>query len=256
MRKTITERQLSRAFEATLANGAWSSKYPPLRQVLREMHCQQGQPDLVGTVTSVSAIPAKIRARLALALRRPSGRDYSRFFANRRHVPRSSRFASGLSREIVRRTLSELKKLRLVIPRGENRYLCAPALRRYSHQELWAFEVKVEHWQRAFYQALQYRAFADRAAIVLAMPLAHRAEKHVARFRLFGIGIIAVDPYTGAMRTLARPRKQHPLSRFHQLYALGQFLNRRTAPIPKNPATSRIRGPLSGPQLSNEVSDI
>jgi hypothetical protein len=58
------------------------------------------------------------------------------------------------------------------------------------------------------------------------------------------------------MRTLARPRKQHPLSRFHQLYALGQFLNRRTAPIPKNPATSRIRGPLSGPQLSNEVSDI
>jgi hypothetical protein len=129
--------------------------------------------------------------------------------------------------------MSLLESLGVVAPSGATGYVrCAPFLD--QEWEVWAFEVKLDHWQRALYQALQYGAFAHRVAVVVPERWAHRFERQIQRFRTLKVGIIALDPDTGEVRSILRPRKRAPASRFHHLYVLGKLLAAadRKAPSP------------------------
>jgi hypothetical protein len=135
--------------------------------------------------------------------------------------------ASGLSSAVLRRAIRDLENARLLIHTNSEAVLLSP---NFPHidWELWAFEIKLEHWQRALYQALQYRAFANRVAVVLPERWAHRVEAQADRFRRLNVGVIAIDEDDTSIRFIVRPRKAPPASRFHHLYALGRFLGTTT----------------------------
>jgi len=75
-------------------------------------------------------------------------------------APRTERYLvkeTGLSMQVFRRCIATLESLKLVERHSGSGY----SLSRYfpkMNWELWAFEVKVDHWRRALYQALRYRA--------------------------------------------------------------------------------------------------
>lgn len=224
MNANVTEEQVSAAFEAALSNGAWARHYPSFRRVLREVDCQQGRPDFVASPARATTISKARRAQLASALATPSGARILSLL--KPAAPRAENYlvrASGLSQPVVRRTISTLESLNAVLPAGRTAYVQSPGFLDLEW-ELWAFEVKVDHWQRALYQALQYGAFAHRVAVVVPERWAHRFQRQIQRFRTLKVGIIALDLHSGLIRPVLRPTKRVPASRFHYLYALGKFL--------------------------------
>lgn len=239
MKKQATEETLSKAFEGILGNGIWEARHARLTGLLREMRCHQGQPDFVASVAASKRPSEKVRNRLRKALSRPATVRVMSLL--KRGVARRAEYlvrSSGLSRKVVWQVLRELGSTRLVREVRKGSYILTTSLEQ-PVGELWAFEVKVKDWQRAMYQALQYRAFAHRVAIVLESAWADRVERHKERFRRLGVGIIGIDSDSGAMKVLLSPRKREPASRFHHLFAVGQFMNRRSGRVPQNPRKVR-----------------
>ena len=68
--------------------------------------------------------------------------------------------------------------------------------------EICVFELKLEKWQRAVYQATQYRAAAHRVAIVMPSEAIRRVESEIRHLRTFEIGLLSLDTQTGALRNI------------------------------------------------------
>ncbi|WP_430450869.1 hypothetical protein [Rhodopirellula europaea] len=98
---------------------------------------------------------------------------------------------------------------------------------RMPQAEVVAFEFKLEHWQRAFYQATRYRSFAHRVYVVLPANVAHRCEPMHDAFRVQNIGLLAHDPAEGATRILASS-KRAPKSRANYWKALAMLHEEQT----------------------------
>lgn len=131
--------------------------------------------------------------------------------------------SSGLSIRTVRRNLRMLEELTLVKSANTGSYLLGEKLLELD-RELWAFEVKVDNWQRALFQALQYRAFADRVVVAVAGDYVHRVRRHASLFRSFRIGLLAVHPPTRSVEVVLPAFRGPPTSKFHRFQALGRFL--------------------------------
>lgn len=224
MRRTLSEEHLSEIFENVLTNGEWSQYYPKMRHFARELDCQQGRPDFVASPMRTPRLHKTKRRRLAQALHNPAT---ARILSlAKRNAPRTEQHlcrVSGLSAPVVRRSITALEALGFLTRTPRESFILAPDFPA-TQWELWAFEIKVEKWQRALYQALQYRAFAHRVAIVVPEKSAHRVEAQADRFRKLKVGAIVLDEQNSTMRFIVRPAKGQPASRFHHLYALGRFI--------------------------------
>jgi hypothetical protein len=219
----MTEDGLSVVFEALLESAAWRGKYPQLRSLSKELPCRQGIPDYVAT-TSMIHLPTASRKAVASALTTPA---CARLLSLLKPVAvRSDAYlcrASGLSARVVSRSLRHLMESNLIEERGESRWVLSPVVASLAY-ELWAFELKLADWQRALYQALQYRAFADRAVVVVPDEMAGRFERNQERFERFGVGLVAIGGDGNSLREIVAVQKNTPQSRLHRYFALGQFL--------------------------------
>ena len=225
MKALESEKQLSVAFEDVIRKKNWTPYYPPFTKILKEMDCLQGRPDFVGSFNDSTFIPMDLKDRLASALRTPSLAQILSLLHYA--APRSRKYLlrkSGLSIPVTRRSIKILESHELVKQDGKSGYLLPSSFPK-MRWELWAFEVKVDHWKRALYQALQYRAFANRVSVVLPERWIHRIEQNINRFRLLNVGVIALDADKRLIRFIVRPKKSSPSSRFHYFYALGKFLH-------------------------------
>ena len=221
---SLSEADLSLAFEDALTNGAWSRRYPKFVHYTRELDCQQGRPDFVASPQRTGRLRKIQRERLASALHNPSMARLVSLL--KRNAPRTEPFlrrTTGLTHPVVRRSLTALQSLGFVTRTPSDAFVLSPQFPAIDW-ELWAFELKLEDWQRALYQALQYRAFAHRVAVVFPERWAHRLEARAQTFRKLSVGAIALNEDNGAIRFIVRPTKSQPASRFHHLYALGRFL--------------------------------
>jgi hypothetical protein len=71
---------------------------------------------------------------------------------------------------------------------------------------LYAFELKISHWRKAFKQAFRYSYFSDRAVVVVPPQTAAIARKHLAVFRLHEIGLWSFDARVGMILRIYTPR--------------------------------------------------
>lgn len=223
MTAAINEATLTLGFEEVIRSGTWTLRRP-FDRVLREIGCLQGVPDLVALTGSMPLVSDEYASRLASGLSRPSGALLLSLLKPRAH--RTAEYlvrASGLSGPVVQRTLRELCVLDLAAEPTQSRFTLSPSFPE-DPWEMWAFEVKLENWQRALFQALQYKAFAHRVVVVLPERWVHRAQNQVSRFVGLRVGLMAFDPVSADVRVLHVPPKVAPASRFHYLYAAGKFL--------------------------------
>jgi hypothetical protein len=84
-----------------------------------------------------------------------------------------------------------------------------------------AFEVKLHDWRRALLQANRYRFFAHIPIVVLPADKCAVALKHIATFRLLGIGLWSFHPPESRIVAHYSPRRSRPLDRRQASRALG-----------------------------------
>jgi hypothetical protein len=182
MKHRPSEALMSSIFEEAVHGRLRTSAIPATAQWHRELPCLQGRPDFVaecrhsgrrGQGVETPEWQEMQQVDLANALTKPS---LSLIISLLQPVPAGSwdylLQATGFSRHGLHRTLRRLESTGLIAQVGANCYALSPSLQ-LPRRELWAFELKVDHWQRTLYQACQYGAFAHRTVVVIAEPWAH-----------------------------------------------------------------------------------
>lgn len=71
---------------------------------------------------------------------------------------------------------------------------------------LFAFELKISHWRKAFKQAFRYSYFSDRAVVVVPPHAATIARRHLEVFKLHGIGLWSFDARVERIVRIYTPR--------------------------------------------------
>lgn len=224
MSTTVTEYEFGQLFAKRFREGALSNLGYPRSSLKAEIEFMRGRPDfvcgdfvarksrLVRVGTIGDAIGTESSATVLSLLKVKSGRS-----------PEFLEERSGLSKRRLNSAINELRSARLIRidNRGGHSLLYAP---RVPRPELCVFEIKLEKWRRAIYQATQYRAAAHRVAIVMPSSAIDRMNGEADRLRAFEIGLISLDFDTGQLKTLIHPVKDKPLSARHYYFALGKYL--------------------------------
>ena len=221
------EHLLGRAFERRLRSNPDQLQLPNRIEIVREMESLQGRPDLVVTPSVLSAAINRDRIAIGKTIGRPSSAKILSLLSL--VVPRTTRYLEGKTR-LTQRTLStrlrELDAVGLVRLSTSTKVL---ATRRFAMAciPLWAFEYKLSLTQRALFQALQYRAFAEKTFIIVPENEIDRP-RNLGIIRQHSVGCISIDK-KGRFTILSVANSRSPLSRYQYLYALGQFLCKRSS---------------------------
>lgn len=133
--------------------------------------------------------------------------------------------ATTLPTAMLGRLMSNMEEVGLASNSGST-FTLGPALSDGA-PTLSAFELKIQHWRRAQHQALRYRMFAHRVAIVMPFSGAQNAVQQRAQLAASGLGVLSVDTGSLTARWLLRPRTRMPASSRQYWAAVGRFL--RTA---------------------------
>lgn len=224
MSSTVSEYEFGQLFANRFREGALSYLGYPRNSLKPEVEFMRGRPDfvcggfvirksrLVRVGTIGDAIGSESSATVLSLLKAKSGRSHE-YLQER----------SGLSKSRLNHAIDELHSARLikVDSRGGHSLFFAP---RVPKPELCVFEIKLDKWRRAIYQATQYRAAAHRVAIVMPSNAVDRINGEADRLRAFEIGLISLDFESGELKTIVHPVKDKPLSARHYYFALGKYL--------------------------------
>jgi hypothetical protein len=224
MTNGVSEFEFGQLFAKRFREGALSYLGYPRTSLKAEVEFMRGRPDFVcgdfvlrksrlerfGAIGD--AIGTESSATVLSLLKRKSGRS-PEYLAER----------SGLSRSRLSGAIDDLRSARLIRVDSHRGHalLYAP---RVPKPEICVFEIKLEKWRRAIYQATQYRAAAHRVAIVMPSTAIDRVNGEFERLRAFEIGLISLDFNSGELRTIVHPLKDKPLSTRHYYFALGKYL--------------------------------
>lgn len=228
MSAMLTEAKMAEAFARFMNTQphAQPKALPQFAELEPEVDCLQGRPDFIGVVRQEIVDSACRTAGLAEALSVPSSAALMALL--KRRAPRTENYLvrmTGLSAPVVHRVLVRLQRQEIIQQVGSG-YALAAHLPDLGAQ-LWAFELKLDHWQRALFQACQYQAFAHVTVVVISERGARRVERQYSRFESLGVGLAAFDTESCGLRVLVQPERRKPLSQRHHLFALGRILARQ-----------------------------
>ena len=221
----VSERDMADAFEILLRKHAGFAGLPEFSSTFREVACRQGIADFVAA--SGPCLEAAEFQQMVDGARSAGTGWLAALSLLRRAAPRSISYLvrqSGLARRTVCRALARLARAGLVLRTPSGSYLLAPAWCP-PPVEIWAFELKVNDWRRALFQALQCRAFANYVVAVFPSQRRKLAQRHIDKFKRLNVGVMLLDVEAMEAEILSRPSKNGPSSRLHYLHAFTQLVS-------------------------------
>lgn len=217
----LSEEKMADVFEVVLRNHQQDKWLPHFQSVFREISCQQGIPDFI-TISSSHNIDLKaLFGESSVSIESCS----AVISLLKMKAPRTTKYIStctGLKIESVKRILKQLENEEFVKSINSNSYVLGPKWS-LPDMELWAFELKLDNWRRALFQALQYKAFANRVVVVFPESKGRILKKNIEIFNKLNIGIMTFDFETSSYNVILKPTKSSPSSKKHNLFALGQI---------------------------------
>lgn len=220
-KKEISESVMAKAFEKCLTNKKFFAEFPNFNRVFRDFVCRQGIADFLAVAgPRIEKKTIKKIGNLANLITESSTRIFSLL---KHSSPRSKEYIkgkSGLSFSTVSRVLDHLGKENLIKETAGGKFTLSPTWYLPKNLELWAFELKVNNWQRALFQALQYKAFATRVVTVFPKKKERILKKHIDKFKKMNIGVIVFDHNSFSYKILLKPRKNNPQSRMHYFFSI------------------------------------
>ena len=91
--------------------------------------------------------------------------------------------------------------------------------------EIWAFELKLNNWKRAFHQAKRYRGFSHNVVVVMPNGRLTAAKDHIDYFRGMNVGLAGMSK-DGKLEYILKPKRKRPSSKGHYFYSIGKILTR------------------------------
>jgi len=196
-------------------------KYPV---IMREVDCHRGRADIVCAVIRKNILDYSTLKHLGVSLSQPAKAKILSWFDKR--SPNSVEYISkvtGLVEKTVRRHLRDMLELGFVESNANGTWVLSKKFK-LPDIEIWAFEVKLHNWKRAFYQALRYRGFSHHIIVVMPAEYSKIPVKNIELFREMNVGLMAIDQQ-GKLEFIEKPQREKPSSKRHHLYALGQIIS-------------------------------
>lgn len=195
-------------------------KYPI---IMHEVDCHRGRADVVCAVIRKNNFDFSKLELLGTSLSQPAKAKIiswlnKGFSSSEEYLCK----VAGLGVKTVRKHLNELLQLRSVQRNTVGDWVLSKEFK-LPDIEIWAFEVKLHNWKRAYYQALRYRGFSHYATVVMPSENLRKPTENIDMFHRMNIGLMAIDK-RGEVEYINKPKKKEPTSRRHYLYALGQIL--------------------------------
>lgn len=214
-----TEMEMADAFSEAIKNRS-VTRLPLFDCVFREVMCPQGIADFVGLTSD--GLLSKYRfdrlssiencSRILSILKLHSGR----------HIEYVS-LQTGLPILTLNRLLKEMESNKYIKRSGDLFYRCIPDVS--TQTSAWAFELKLNNWKRAIFQALQYKAFANYSIVVFPYEKKAVIESNLHYFKELNIGVLLFDVYTRQSRWVFFPLKDRPISKWHTFFLLGKIIS-------------------------------
>jgi len=223
MKKKISEQYLSDLFKSMVIEKFKKEYSISIYSLLSEMETAQGKPDFVALTSKFNINPKNKRIQIANAMSKPSSAMILSILKSK--SPRTTNYIkmkTAISQPVVKNTLKLLESVK-IIERNNNSYMLSENFPNHK-LEFWAFELKVENWQRALYQALQYKTFSHRSFVVIWGENIQRAKRQIEKFKTLNVGLIALDTIDPTLEVIHFPRRSKPASKYHYIYALGKFI--------------------------------
>lgn len=219
--KQLTESAMARHFEEFLRSKRPANALPHFNLILKEVICKQGIPDFIATTGTK---PRKEYLKIIHNVFHASTESSAKVLAVLKYAaPRTEDYVmrtSGLSRRTVKRIIRKLVNKGIAVKKY-NTYLLSPKWK-LGPMEFWAFELKLNDWKRALFQALQYKAFADRVIIVFPSNKEKILRHNIEKFKKLKVGVMIFDLESKMFEILLQPMKSGPLSRDHRFFAFSK----------------------------------
>ncbi len=144
----------------------------------------------------------------------------------------------GLSIHTIKKHVRDLLKVGIIEKTSSNLLKLSKGFN-IPKVEIWAFELKLNNWKRAFYQAQRYRGFSHNIVVVMPNGRLNAAKDNIGSFLRLNVGLASLSK-NGDLEFISKPKKERPSSKGHYLYSLGKILteyiesNSNTAPETRN----------------------
>lgn len=89
---------------------------------------------------------------------------------------------------------------------------------------IFSFELKLENWKRALFQAIRYKTFSEFSYVVMPKEKIALLKKNIDFFKQSNIGIAVYDERKDTLETIYRATKNKNISKSHLYYMSGKIL--------------------------------
>jgi DNA-binding transcriptional ArsR family regulator len=220
-----TEHSLTRLFQKVVGESIPNGNGTNHSIVLSEFSAKRGRADVIcaifekeiedieKTKTLARSLSEINKARIMSLLRKSVG-------YNEGYLEESL----GLSKGTIKKHLRDLLNAG-VIERTPRKLLKLSKSFNIPKVEIWAFELKLNNWKRAFHQAKRYRGFSHNVVVVMPNGRLTAAKDHIDYFRGMNVGLAGISK-DGKLDYILKPKRKRPSSKGHYLYSVGKILTR------------------------------
>lgn len=213
----FSEFEMGCAFEKALLDGKILSSHQ-FTVLAKEITSQQGIPDFVAMkqiddadYTHYLSENLQVSCKILACLKYFSGRRYE--YIRKKTV---------LADPILKRTLNDLINKNFISKEKQLYFLNEQDK---FNIDIWAFELKLDDWKRALFQALQYKAFASHSIVVFPDWKEDILKKNIHIFKNLNVGVLIFNNDKLKTKWINRPKKKQPISKWQQLYMFFKLLN-------------------------------
>lgn len=241
-----SEAYFSKQFAAVLRKSEAARRFGTLDVLFIEFSGTVGIADIIGLSASDWA---KTRGPLSKKLGRLSKSASAHILSrlgHRSYTPRKAIFEnSRVSPRQLETTIRALCRAKIIDAEGDG-YYRLNAKFRLPKCTISFFEMKIEDWRRALFQAAQAQSYADRVYCVFPIGRRELLQKHKQLFNRMGIGLVLFDLRTKAITELVKASSQKPKTPAHKVEMILRLADRKL-----NAPTLQLKAPVSLGWLTN-----
>lgn len=189
----------------------------------REVAARQGIVDFLAVANTPQV---ESRCRALSSVRETEARILALMHNRKWLEPETAALATGMTLQSVRESINRLYEAGLLNRRTINKSKAYRLSSEWSrpHIPIWGFELKIDKWKRALFQAIQMKAYADYVITVFPPDRRTTLISNIDSFRTFGVGVVLFDSKLRTAITLSRPiaARPSPAHYYYTLAALGR----------------------------------
>lgn len=217
----MSEYELGKQFEEFLNNSKQQFfKYDVL---FKEVESFQGIPDYIGVQIRDKESCEKFIDMISKEKWYTTSKILSCLKSKMYHTMEYLEENTGLSKQTLQKEIMSLCKKDLVIQNVTGSYKLSD---KYivPQMQMCAFELKLDNWKRALFQAIRYKTFSEYNYVVMPIDKKELLLKKIDVFRENNVGLLLFDSRLYKVELLYKAKKNQSISKSHSLYMKGKIL--------------------------------